>query len=395
MTLQNFIRVISPGSEEKVLEEIGFDSSYLSVAKNKYIFKLVKISDLSIPQANIIKQTCLSVGADAAVNRNVVTGKIEYSDLMIGATLAQYKEIVKKLSSQPFGLGVIAKNIQQELYSVLYPLKIRNTAFDWVNNTYLMGILNVTPDSFSDGGLYFDEKSAILHAEKLIAEGADIIDIGGESTRPFAQVIDVEDEINRVIPVIKAIRQINNNIPISIDTRNSKTALLAVQAGADIINDVSGFDWDSNMMEVVKSSGVPIVLQHSLSSPDKMQVNPVYEGNVITCVYNKLAEKIDKATSFGINKENIIADVGIGFGKTVENNFELIKRADEFNSLGCPLLYGVSRKSFITKVLESSSTGAEEANLALDTYLAMNNVNILRVHNVASHKKVLNVLKYL
>ena len=395
MTRQNFIRVVSLGSEEKILEEIGFDSSYLSVAKNKYIFKLIKITDLSIPQANIIKQTCLSVGADAAVNKNVITGKIEFSDLMIGATLAQYKEIIKKLAAQPFSLSVVAKKLQQELNSSLTPIKIRNKLFDWENNTYLMGILNVTPDSFSDGGNFFDEKTAILQAESLILDGADIIDVGGESTRPFAQSVDVDEEIKRVIPIIKAIRNIDADIPISIDTRNSKTADFAINAGADIINDVSGFDWDAQMMYVAKDLNVPIVVQHSLSSPDKMQSNPEYDGNVVSCVFNNLAEKIDKACEFGISKENIIADVGIGFGKTIENNYELIKRADEFKSLGCALLYGVSRKSLITKVLEVDVTQTEEANLALATYLAVKKVNILRVHNVASHKKILKVLKYL
>ncbi|MFA6989781.1 MAG: dihydropteroate synthase, partial [Candidatus Gastranaerophilaceae bacterium] len=260
------IRKISPYMAKIAIEEIGFDKSYINTAVEKYKFLLLKISDLSCPQATIIKQLALSTGADCAVHREVITNKVEKTDLILGASISQIKKIADKLQYQPFKLQILSTELTSFLKNEIISLKIRNTVFDWQKKTYIMGILNITPDSFSDGGKYFSQNDAFLHFQQLIQDGAAIIDIGGESTRPFSDEIPTDEEIKRVIPVIKKIRETNADIPVSIDTRNSKTARMAIEAGADIINDVSGFDWDKDMVKIVAEYQVPVVIMHSLGN---------------------------------------------------------------------------------------------------------------------------------
>jgi dihydropteroate synthase len=226
----------------------------------------------------------------------------------------------------------------------------------------------------------------------MMEGGADIIDIGGESTRPFSQEVSPDEEMRRVLPVIEKIRAFNDKIPISIDTRHSETAKKAVEAGADIINDVSGLEWDEKMAPVAAEAGVPVVIMHSLGSPDVMQADPAYTENVVDAVYKELYRRTQKALQAGIRAGNIVIDPGIGFGKALEHNIELIRRIEEFKSLGYPILIGISRKSVISKLLNAPPGEREDANIALNSYAAAKGVNIVRVHDVNSHYKALKVL---
>lgn len=387
------VRKITPESVKKVICEIGFDKSYINRALFKYKFNLYKITGLNCPQALTVKQTALSVGADAAVHREVLTGKVDKTDILLGCTESQLKIICEKLKKQPFKLAVLSENLSEiSDNTTLQPLKIRGETFDWDKKTYITGILNVTPDSFSDGGKFFTSEAAVDRAKFLIESGADIIDIGGESTKPFSKEVRFDEEINRVIPVIEKIREFNEEIPISIDTRHSETARAAVKAGADIINDVSGFDHDVNMTKTAAELDVPIIIMHSKSSPETMQINPVYEKNIIDAIYESLSGKIQKALNAGVNPKNIIIDPGIGFGKTQEHNLEIIKRINEFTSLGFPLMTGVSRKSVIANILNLPPEEREEANIALNSYTASQGVNIVRVHDVEKHYRAFKVL---
>ena len=249
-----------------------------------------------------------------------------------------------------------------------------------------MGILNVTPDSFSDGGEAYSIEKALQKTIQLIQDGADIIDIGGESTRPNAQVISVEEEISRVIPVIKKIREMNISITISVDTRNYLTAKLAIEAGANIINDVSGLDYDPLLFDYVAKNDIPVIIMHS----DKVPANSkdIETNDIIEEVYYSLYKKIEKLLSNGHSKNNIIIDVGIGFGKSQQTNFQLLKRMDEFTSLGVPILLGISRKSFIRNEFDLDF---EHADITTALYSAMlKSVNIHRVHNVALTRKYLD-----
>ena len=384
------IRQIDSRFSKEEMARIGFDCAYIDAASKKYDYRLFKIFGLAPHQATIIKQTALSLGSDAAVHRDVLMCKIDSSDVLLGGSVAQIISICDKLKKQPFSLSKIAVELEKQIIPKLAPMKIRKKLFDFEKKTFLMGILNVTPDSFSDGGKYFEKDAALMHAKELIAK-SDILDIGAESTRPGAQPIEQEEEIRRLLPIIEGIRQIDDDIPISVDTRNSKTARAVLDAGADMINDVSGLSYDSSMADVIRDYGVPVVLMHSENAIN-MQTSPEYKRGVVDDVFFALAKKVDFALSCGIDKKNIILDVGIGFDKTYEENLELIRRMDEFFSLGYPLLAGVSRKSVIKKIAGDDISSRDEATLAVSAYLASKKINILRVHNVSIHRKSIELI---
>lgn len=266
-------------------------------------------------------------------------------------------------------------------------MKIRDRIFNWGKSTYLMGVLNVTPDSFSDGGKYNSFDSALARARYLIASGADMLDIGGESTRPGAAEISSEEEIDRVLPIIQAIRQ-ESSIPISIDTTKAKVAKEAVAAGADIVNDISGATFDAEMLPLVAKLEVPIVLMHVRGTPQNMQHHTDYR-DLIGEVYEFLENRISAATAVGIDRQNIIIDPGIGFAKNYPQNIELIRKISAFRSLQCPILIGVSRKSFIGHILnqpdpERRVWGTGAACCAAISFGA----DILRVHDVKEMRDI-------
>ncbi len=254
-----------------------------------------------------------------------------------------------------------------------------------------MGIVNVTPDSFSDGGLFFSRTAAIDQALKLAADGADIIDIGGESTRPFAAPVSATAERERVIPLIEAIRQ-HSDIPISIDTYKADVAHAALDSGANMINDISALRFDPNMAHLAARAGVPIVLMHMQGQPRDMQVAPQYD-NLVSEVKSFLAQRRDFALSHGIAISNIILDVGIGFGKTLSHNLELIRRLDEFHDLGCPLVLGVSRKAFIGKILDVPVTERDIGSLGAIAVGLTRGAHIIRTHNVLFAKQLTTIVE--
>ena len=267
---------------------------------------------------------------------------------------------------------------------------------DWCldpkRETLVMGIVNVTPDSFSDGGKFFSPEVAISHASKLITQGADIIDIGGESTRPGAEQVSESEELKRVIPVIEKIRTDNPTILISIDTTKASVAKHAVEAGADIINDVSGLSFDNNMIGIVESFNIPVVIMHMKGNPQNMQLNPKYK-DIVNEILDFFKMKIKIAIQSGINRSMIILDPGIGFGKTVEHNFELLSRLNEFNVLELPIMIGPSRKSFIGITLDLPPEDRVEGTAAAVSAGVMNGASIVRVHDVKSMKRVVRIIE--
>jgi len=253
----------------------------------------------------------------------------------------------------------------------------------------LMGILNVTPDSFSDGGKFDRVDSAIQHAIKMESEGSDIIDIGGESSRPGAEPVSLTEELDRVIHVIEKLRK-NSDIVISIDTYKSEVAEEALNAGANIINDISGLQFDSKMVEVASKYNVPIIIMHMLGNPQNMQKDPSYK-NVTGEIISFFEDRIKYCVDNRIEKHNIIIDPGIGFGKTVEHNFILIRELKEFESLNCPILVGPSRKSFIGTTLNLPVDQRVEGTAATVTASIINGANILRVHDVEEMNRVIKI----
>lgn len=253
-----------------------------------------------------------------------------------------------------------------------------------------MGVVNTTPDSFSDGGLFFDKEKAVKHALKLVEDGADIIDIGGESTRPGAEPVSASDEIKRTIPVIEAIsRQIT--VPISIDTYKAEVAKAALDAGASIVNDISGLRLDPDMPKIVAQYEVPVIIMHIKGRPRDMQKNPVYEA-LIPEIMDYLRISLRLAANFNISDDKIIIDPGIGFGKTLRHNLEIIKNLREFTLLGKPVAIGVSRKAFIGKILgDVPSSERLEGTAAAVAISIFNGANIVRVHDVKEMAKVAKV----
>lgn len=253
-----------------------------------------------------------------------------------------------------------------------------------------MGILNVTPDSFSDNGKFFSLEKAVAQAQKMIEEGADIIDVGGESTRPGAKELGEGEELGRIIPVINEIRKFFNGY-ISIDTRKSVVAKAAIEAGANFINDVSGLKFDKKMAKVAAAFEVPICLMHSQGNPENMQQNPAYK-DVVAEVLSAVRESIAIAKDAGILHNRIIIDPGIGFGKTLDHNLEILAHLSRFKELNHPILIGVSCKSFIGQILDAPVTGRLEGTLASVVWSVSQGVNIVRVHDVGPVKKALLVL---
>lgn len=246
----------------------------------------------------------------------------------------------------------------------------------------IMGILNVTPDSFSDGGRHNDRAAAVARAQAMLAEGAEILDIGGESTRPGAAEVPVAEEIARVVPVIEALREAGVTVPVSVDTRKARVAAAALAAGADMVNDVTALRFDPEMAGVVAAAGVPVCLMHSIADPATMQARAVYD-DVLAEVFDHLAERVAAAEAAGIARGRIVVDPGIGFGKTAAHNLTLIRGLAAFHALGCAILLGVSRKRFIGTI-----GGAEEAadrvagSVAVALYGAAQGAQVLRVHDV-------------
>ncbi|MFZ4589863.1 MAG: dihydropteroate synthase [Ignavibacteria bacterium] len=265
--------------------------------------------------------------------------------------------------------------------------KFNNLKYDLSSRTFVMGILNITPDSFSDGGKYFDKdiqmQRIVVDAVRMEREGSDFIDVGGESTRPGAQKVSAEEEILRVIPVISEIKK-HISIPISIDTYKHEVAEEALKAGAVIVNDISGFQFDDKIAEITKKYNASCMLMHIKGTPKEMQKNPVYD-NVIEEIKEYLGKSVSIAKEAGI--EQIIVDPGIGFGKTFAHNLEIIKKLNEFKSLGYPLLLGLSKKRFINEIYESNIDERGEGTMAANTVGILNGANIIRVHDVLENKR--------
>ncbi len=361
---------------EKELSSVGFDKSYIKKARGKFVYKNIKIFDLTPAQANILKQTALSVGADCATHRETITAKVEKTDCILGGSLSQIEKIAGKLACQPFGLKKLGEMLLQRHEKKLDGCKI-------------VGILNLTTNSFSDGGEFYEFDKAVEHLNEMINDGADVIDIGAESTKPYSEPVSAAEQLAKLVPLLEYIKENNIKIPVSIDTRSAKVAQKCLELGADIINDVSGFDYDEKMPEVIAEFNAKVIIQHSKGTPENMQDKPVYE-NLMDEIYLGLKNKIDIAVSKGIKRENIIVDPGIGFGKTREDNFEIIERIEELYSFGCPVMLGVSRKSLLNMPDEDNFT-KDIFTLALNAVAINKKVDYIRVHNVKLHRKFLDI----
>ena len=336
----------------------------------------------------------LTCGGDAAVSKEVAKFSNGSSNILIYGTKKSLNLFIDKAKYQIKPITSIAKEIKDILVSIenIPVLKLKRKRFNFRNRVYIMGILNLTPDSFYDGGRYLQKEKAIKQAINMVNAGADIIDIGGESTRPGAKRISAKEEINRVIPVLKAIRN-KIKIPISVDTYKSETAEAALSEGADIINDISGLRFDKNMAKIIAKHNAGVVIMHIKGTPKTMQINPVY-NDLITEIKDNIEKSIKIALENGIDFNKIIIDPGIGFGKRIEDNYIIINKIKEFKIFKRPILIGLSRKSLIGKILNQPPEERLYGTLILNGISILNGANIIRVHDVMEHKKLIKLLHF-
>ena len=397
----NVRRILTENIKDEI-KKIGFSPSYLDFGVLKHKFLNIKVYNLKPEAATIIKQTALSSNCDAAIHRGVLDHSEAVSDLILSGTIAQLQTVSEKLKSQQFSLDKISDEILKQI-QIFEKEGAQNT--DGAFRPKIMGILNITEDSFSDGGLFLKPFDAIEYCYKMIQDGVNIIDIGAESTRPMAKPVDSSVEIGRITPVIKKLKQdsIFKDIKISIDTRNADTARVMWDFGADIINDVSGLTYDPDMTKTIKETGLNVVIMHSRGTPKDMD-NLCQYKDAAEEVYFELVKRVQKAVESGVQPDKIIVDPGFGFAKNSEQNFELVKKIEEFKSLGFPILAGLSRKRFVKSIItDVSADGAKAHNnetlddltAQLSFYFTLKKIDIIRVHNVAKTKQALDLAAHL
>ncbi|HHO75984.1 MAG TPA: dihydropteroate synthase [Deltaproteobacteria bacterium] len=384
-------RKLSYATDRELLS-CGIDPASLPYLKPKLGHRNLLLKNIKLYAANILKQSMLSIGGDVAVHRQVISGKIEHSNCILMGDLRHYRLLIEKLRLQP-GLESIAETIEEQVFSdsTKLELDLCGQRYQWKHLPVIMGILNTTPDSFSDGGLFSDPEKALDHALSMEEQGAEIIDIGGESSRPGAQGIEPEEEINRVIPVIRKVAA-KIKIPISIDTSKASVARAAVDAGACLINDIHALGNDPDMLSAVRDTHAGVILMHMRGTPKNMQDNTSY-NDIIDEIFTFLARGIEQCLEAGIDPSSILIDPGIGFGKDLSGNLHIIKHIEDFRSLKMPVVLGHSRKSFIGAVIDTPSDKRQEGTDAVSAWAVVKGVDMLRVHDVGHTHKVRTMIR--
>ncbi|MBI5886704.1 MAG: dihydropteroate synthase [Deltaproteobacteria bacterium] len=381
------VRLLNINSLERAaaeMERVGVDPVGIDIMAPKQFHYNFKVAGLKPAQANVLKQDALSIGAEAAVARGAASCSIETSDAILSGTARQLDLLIEKLAIQSFDLPEVALALRRALTNTgrrSFVIAGRSRLMEVGGRTLIMGILNATPDSFSDGGRNFEKDKAIEHGLRMASDGADWVDVGGESTRPGAGPVPVEEELRRVVPVVAALAA--NGVTVSIDTMKAAVAKAALEAGAEIVNDVSALGMDAAMAGVCREYNAPVILMHMRADPRTMQYDVEYE-DIMASVFAYLAERMAYAADRGIGANKIILDPGIGFGKDAGGNLALIRNLAEFKSLGRPLLVGASRKSFIGRITGEEVSGRLSGTIAAHTAAILNGANIVRAHDVAA-----------
>jgi len=369
-------------NEEEVklcLEKLGTDKGAYPYLIPKALFRCVLLKNIKAPAANIIKQEMLAAGGDAAVNRQTILGQ-GTTDVLLMGTLKHYRRFIEKIRRQPFGLKKAAADLETILstrnISRGQLVMAHGQSLPLGERTLVMGILNVTPDSFSDGGRYFDTQRAVEHGLEMVEQGADIIDVGGASSRPQAEIASEEEELQRVVPVVEGLAK--QGVLISVDTFRARVARETLQAGAHLINDIGRLQMDHNLLSVLVEFQAGIILMHN-----RLQMNhgQPYE-DLVSDIIDELNQSVEQALEAGMPRESIMIDPGIGFGKSPAENRYIIKHLQEFRSLGLPVLLAASRKKFIGLTLGLDVDQRQEGSLAVAVAGALNGADMVRVHDV-------------
>lgn len=388
-------RVITLDSAEasrRAMEAIGADPSGIAIMQHKALFRAIKVERLSTKAANILKQTMLAKGGEAAVRRGTVDLSEAETDVLLFGTVRQYQEAIRQLKIQPWGLKRLAVELEQAIRTVGGQLMRSWTWGDRQliiepNKTLVMGILNVTPDSFSDGGKFNSIDKAIAHMEQMIADGADLIDIGAESTRPYGnnEFVTAEEETRRLMPILEEVLK-RTTVPVSVDTYKAEVAARALASGAHIINDVWGLQYDNGeMARVVAAYGAPIIAMHNSKQTS-------YTGDIMSDLIAFFERSIAIGEAAGIAREQFIIDPGIGFAKGLCHNLTIMARLEELHGLGCPVLLASSRKRCIGEVLDLDVTERVEGTMGTVAVGLMKGAQIVRVHDVKEVKRMTRMM---
>ncbi|MCM8779944.1 MAG: dihydropteroate synthase [Candidatus Omnitrophica bacterium] len=389
----HIISLRRPQDLKKLMQEFSVDKYGIEIMLPKAIARLVRFDGLSNIAANILKQEMLSFGADVAIARGALTGQAKQTDGLLIGNLSQYKKLIAKLKRQPFGLDKFSRDLEKTLNNFQkekFILDLGRHKLNLGRRALIMGIANVTPDSFSGDGLYglSAERIARIIDEK-VKLGADIIDLGAESSRPGAKRISPKEELKRILPVLKLLNK-TLHVPLSVDTYKPQVARAALDNGASLINDITGLR-SKGLGKIIARYKAGIILMHMQGNPQTMQKNPRYKS-LISQIIVYLDNSIKRALDVGIDKDKIIIDPGIGFGKTLGHNLEILKHLSDFRSLGFPILVGVSRKSFIGVITKQLPQERLSGSIAASILAVINGANIVRVHDVKETKEALQVI---
>ena len=391
MNLIRCLHITNANEAIQQMKKVGVDPTGVKLMEGKTLHFNLKVEGIEPRTANLLKQELLSLGGDVAVDGRGFDCSANQTDALLMGTQKNFEKLILKLEQYPDlqPLGQSIKETLENISKTHYSIRCRKRTLILGKRTLLMGVLNVTPDSFSDDGFFFDKKKAIAHGLRMVEEGADIIDIGGESTRPGSKPLELEEELRRVIPVIESLAK-KVDVPISIDTYKSTVAQRAIEAGAEMINDISGLHFDPGLAQVAAKEDAPLVLMHIRGTPETMQKDVHYDS-LFSEILQYLKDSIQRAESAGLDPRQIIIDPGIGFGKTVEDNLLIIKNLYEFRILGKPILLGTSRKTFIGKILNTEVGDRLEGTLSSIAIGVLNGAHIIRSHDVLQAKKAIAV----
>ncbi len=405
MNAAPFLISLPTASVSEAIKSIGADEASLPIFNAKAEILPIKITDVRTPAANIIKQELLSAGGDAVTPRGCVNCAVDTCNILMLATARQYRRLAAKIAAMPyFGLPAVGQQLQ-DMLKQLAPANEKQqneaapltTLADGRTITYeqmaVMGIINVTPDSFFSGSRVNDEELLIATAEKMLKDGAAILDLGAESTRPGSASIDGEEERRRLIPAVRLIRQHFPEAIISVDTYRADTAREALAAGADIINDISAMEKDPNMADLVAESGAPIILMHMRGTPaDMMNAENTSYDNITDQVTQYLVQRAEILTERGVGKDKIILDPGIGFAKNTEQNLTLMRNLSSLTAYGYPVLLAASRKTVIGQVLGGLPPEERlEGTVATSCAAVYAGAHMVRVHDVAANLRAIRV----
>jgi len=391
------VRLFDPGTGVNwryLTDFTGADPASISRLLQRDRITVILAENLSCPAASILKQCMLSGGADALVHREVITCRVPLSNAVIYGTPSAIRRGCFSLKEQPFQLGALSEKILELLCRRKLPesITVNGVKLGYSRQPLIMGILNVTPDSFSDGGMHLSPETAADHALFMEKAGASLIDTGGESTRPGSAPVSADEQMNRVIPVIEAVRSASS-IPISIDTCIPEVARAACRAGAGMINSIDGME-TPGMAEAAAELGVPVCVMHKKGTPETMQDNPGYR-DAVKEIADYLLSRVEYLGSLGIAERMILVDPGIGFGKTLDHNIQLLRSLDSISRhTGCRLLLGHSRKSFLGMITGVKHPGERDALTHVVTSLVYG-ADVIRVHDVVGTSSTLKVKKML